>query len=78
VNQQGPQVTIATLADPKQHRAAAAGVMTWHQAEISRQLAPAFELTGVACTSSERVRGELLILSEDPGVEQTCPMVGER
>jgi len=26
----------------------------------------------------DAVRGELLILSEDHGVEQTCPMVGKR
>jgi hypothetical protein len=30
VNQQRAQITIATLADPQQHRAPAAGAMSWN------------------------------------------------
>lgn len=44
MNQQGAQVAIAPLAGPAQHRAAAARTMAWNQSEISRELAPAFEL----------------------------------
>jgi len=53
VNQQGAQVAIASLADPEQHCAATAGTMAWNQSEISCELAPAFELSGVAYRSHQ-------------------------
>jgi len=48
MNQQGPQVAIAPLTDPKQHGAAAAGVMAWNQAQVGRELAATLEFSGIA------------------------------
>jgi hypothetical protein len=90
VNQQRAQVTIATLADPEQHRAATTGAMAGNQSEIGCQFAFAFELGGIADRSHQCGRDQrthafqfsqpraAFILAEEPlGVVLPQPVIDE-
>ena len=58
VNQQGPQVDIASLADDQELRLAAAGVLVRHQTDPRRELPRVLEVARVPGAGHQRAGGE--------------------